>query len=136
MRLTNSAIIPGTLNVVLRHPLLLRPACGRRLVIGERAIWQAWLGDQRVWIHRWDHVPLHTVELLADIHLRQRFALSDGDSLCLAIDDGCCLPLRPWPSLIWGLAWQGRQSWDYTSWLYSPLARLFCRLFGASQRIP
>lgn len=135
-QVTRSCIFPGSLNLLLSHPLLLDPRHGQRLTFGELAIWPARLGILRVWIFRWQDAPLHCLEILADSQLRRQLALVDGAMVCVDVDDFCCIPLHSHQSLAWRLAWQGRRSWYYTSTHYHSVARVFCGLLGATQSIP
>ncbi|MCG5529697.1 hypothetical protein LRD18_02255 [Halorhodospira halochloris] len=85
-------------------------------------------------IYRWRGCPLHIVEVISAVHLREALMLSNDDTVILIIDSAFTdtPSLRAW--LAWLLLWAGRRSWYYRRgrWMVRQLQKLG-RLLGCSQ---
>jgi CTP-dependent riboflavin kinase len=76
----DAPVMPGTLNILLGFPAGLDPD---ECVITRkgRLFWSATLADHSVLIYRWDDCPLHVIEVLSPVALRERLRLCDDDTV-------------------------------------------------------
>jgi SAM-dependent methyltransferase len=129
-------IINGSLNVILKHPLMLHNGTAIKCSYGKdgsRQDWRGRLNGTDVWLHRWPRCPLHVVELLAPVHLRSHLGLSDGDEVVIEVraqDIGRISDVGRWA---WPLLWLGRRAWVYTDDRYLKVASRWGVRFGATQ---
>lgn len=132
-RATGEAPIEGTLNCILSKPI--RFSHESALFIGEegRMLWPASLSGTPVWIYRWRHAPLHVVELIASVYLREKLRLSDGDRIELLVQEKDIAPIRSADRLAWRICWLGRRNWSYKNDQYYFLTREWCIAHGATQ---
>ena len=131
---TGENLIPGSLNLILSKPVLLNLKTALLVSNGTRLLWRAELVDQPVWIYRFPHAPLHVVEVLSSVRLRDALGLEDGDTVTLHVPqvDADALSLRR--RLAWHFLWKGRGSWAYhKDWYYLRTRALSIDL-GATQK--
>lgn len=129
--LVGEEIVEGSLNLVLRYPLMLSTKNALRFGGGRYLLWPAESQGLSVWLLRWQDAPLHVVELLSSVHLRNSLRLCDGDLITVEMreaDRGEVPSLR---KLVWAFFWLGRRQWSYTR--YYSLTRPWCRRLGATQ---
>jgi hypothetical protein len=136
-RKLGASLVEGSLNIILSRPLLLRgdtavetrftPAAPLQLE------WPGRLNGQEVWLHRWHNAPLHIVEALSTVHLRERLNLADGDSVRVKVRKSDIAGVPVVGRLAWMLFWFGRTGWTYTHDVYVESAQRWCTEYGATQ---
>src|SRR5580658_9975920 len=117
--IVNEPLCPGSLNIVLNHPVRLVDAAGFAFDLDYRTLWRASLGGIDVWVYRWRETPLHVVEILSSVYLRGRLNLKNGDAVTLRLSKARIGELHFFERFIWALLWTGRRRWFYSSKLYS-----------------
>lgn len=131
--ITNEALIPGSLNVVLGRPVWLAPDRAIAFAHGRWLLWRGWLNGLPVWLFRWSIAPLHIVEILSSFHLRSTFNLRDGHQVRIKLDIDQLRPV-PWPAkFAWALIWAGRKTWCYSNDAYYDFVRAWGVQLGATQ---
>lgn len=130
--LLKQTLFPGSLNVVLRTPVVLRQVRASLFDGGRRMLWPARVNGKPVWIYRWHTCPLHIVELVSTTSLRQQFQLEDGDHIAMTVDREQIGTLRPWERVGWAVLWIGRRNWHYSKNKYAG----FCMILRASRQHP
>jgi hypothetical protein len=128
-----TALFEGSLNVLLDRPLLLRASTAVKVAGGRRLIWRALLNGHSVWAYRWPDAPLHVVEILSEVQLRQALGLNERERVTVSVSREDTLPVSPAASLVWALWWRGRLDWYYTGDRYKEYAKKGCRYFAATQ---
>jgi hypothetical protein len=134
--ITNEAIIPGTLNIILDRPLRLNEAEARFFGQNLRMLWPATLNGIDVWVNRWKDTALHVVEVLSSVHLRDRFGLKDGDRVTLTMHTDHIDRIGAMGRSVWAIVWVGRRDWYYTNDKYYDGLRKYCEALGAAQQSP
>jgi CTP-dependent riboflavin kinase len=129
-------VVEGTLNVILKRPVLLTNETAIRISVDDggppRRLWPARLNGTPVWISRRVH-PLHVVSVLAGVHLRSHFHLSDGDRVELEVRPFDVSRASLAGRLTWNFFWLGRKKWYYTRDRYLRRGEKWCARFGATQ---
>lgn len=110
---TGEELLPGTLNLCLREPVILNHATAVGFDRGLRMLWPGHIGDVSVWIYRWANARLHIIELIAATHLRTVLGVENGDTVIVEIEARHLKPVGLVQSLLWTLAWAGRRDWYY-----------------------
>lgn len=80
------APFPGTLNLLLDDPFLIRP----QLRFGKKGKYYGVLGEIEgvpCIVHRWRKAPLHVLEVIAAEKLRSHLNLTDGQRMSLHVPD-------------------------------------------------
>jgi hypothetical protein len=126
-------LCPGSLNVILNHPVRLVDAAGFAFDLDYRTLWRASLGGIDVWVYRWRESPLHVVEVLSTVHLRERLNLKNGDTVTLRISRGQIEKIHLLERFIWAALWTGRRHWFYSYKFYSSHTVRFGKELGATQ---
>jgi hypothetical protein len=129
-------LCPGSLNIVLNHPVRLLDAAGFSFDLDYRTLWQASLGGMDVWVYRWRESPLHIVEILSSVHLRKRLNLKNGDTVTLRVSRVQLGEIRLLERFIWAALWTGRRRWFYSHKFYSDHTVRFGKELGATQEQP
>lgn len=129
-------LCPGSLNLVLNRPVRLLDTAGFAFDLDYRTLWRASLGGIDVWVYRWRESPLHIVEILSSVYLRERLNLKNGDTVTLRIGRAQIGKLRYLERLIWSLLWTGRRRWFYLYKFYSNRTVRFGKDLGATQEQP
>ncbi len=129
-------LYPGSLNIVLNRPVRFLDPAGFAFDLDYRTLWRASLGGVDVWVYRWRESPLHIVEILSSVYLRERLNLKNGDTVTLRINRAQIGKLRYLERLIWALLWTGRRRWFYLYKFYSGRTVRFGRDLGATQEQP
>lgn len=104
--------VPGSLNLRLRNLQYLDESASHSKS-EMRLLWPAECRGKPVWLYRYRHAPLHSIEVLSTVHLRTEFNLSDGDALSIAVPSHFVLGLSLRRRLAWMLVWLGRENWIY-----------------------
>jgi hypothetical protein len=136
LAIVGKPLCPGSLNVILKHPLRLRDETGFSFDRGHRSIWRASLNGVDVWIYRWQLAPLHIVEIICGVNLRKRFNLQDGDRISLQVSDNQIEEIGLLSRFVWAAIWMGRRQWTYTNREYYESNMYGCMEFGAAQQQP
>lgn len=127
--------IDGSLNVVLRRPLMLKRETAIQIRFEQeedvQLQWPGKLNGLDVWLHRWDGAPLHVLEIMSTVHLRTHMNLSDGDEVQIAIRESDIGRVSGVGMLVWVLLWLGRTKYSYS--LSREPARRWSKRFGATQ---
>ncbi len=129
-------LYPGSLNIVLNRPVRFLDPAGFAFDLDYRTLWRASLGGIDVWVYRWRESPLHIVEILSSVYLRERLNLKNGDTVTLRISSAQIGKLRYLERLIWALLWAGRRRWFYLYKFYSGRTVRFGKDLGATQQQP
>jgi hypothetical protein len=129
-------LCPGSLNLVLNRPVRLLDTAGFAFDLDYRTLWRASLSGIDVWIYRWRESPLHIVEILSSVYLRERLNLKNGDTVTLRLGRAQIGKLRYLERLIWALLWTGRRRWFYLYKFYSNRTVRFGKDLGATQEQP
>ncbi len=122
LRYFGRTAVPGTLNVVLRQPLSLSLAKVGFVFEGRRFFWPATLGGIRCLAYRHKGCPLHVVEIVSDVHLREQLKLKDGDAVSLELEADLVSRVPPLARMAWRLAWSRREQLYYTNDRYTRIA--------------
>jgi CTP-dependent riboflavin kinase len=131
-----ASMVRGSLNIILKHPVMLKNGTARVTCYGNEKphfYWPGRLNGTEVWLYRWRSAPLHVVELLATVRLRTHLNLSDGDEVeveARARDIGRISGLG---RLTWMLLWSGRKNGTYANQRYYFPAQRWGKKFGATQ---
>jgi hypothetical protein len=129
-------LCPGSLNIVLNRPVRLLDTAGYAFDGDYRTLWRASLGGVGVWVYRWRESPLHVVEILSSVHLRERLKLKDGDTVTLRMSGTQIGKTHFQERFIWAALWTGRRRWFYSYKLYSNNTVRFGTHLGATQELP
>jgi len=129
-------LCPGSLNIMLNRPVRLRDAVGLTFDLDYRTLWQASLGGINVWVYRWRESPLHIVEILSSVHLRERLNLKNGDTVTLRMSKQQIGKIHFLDRFIWAALWAGRRHWFYSHKSYSNRTVRFGKELGATQERP
>jgi hypothetical protein len=124
------------MNLVLDRPLRLRAGGAFSFDHGKRMLWDATLNHVDVWIYRWTSCPLHIVEIVSPIHLRERFLLHDGDDVTLGVNAGDVERVSPRDRIAWAAFWLGRRRWTYSLASYFARVEDLAQRLGAAQQKP
>jgi hypothetical protein len=104
---------PGTLNVLLDGPVNLHLAHAS-IIIPKCAFWLVKFNGIDTLAYRWQHCPLHVVEIVSHLPLRNHFGLQDGAPV--ELDLGGAIAATPLTSKVcWWLLWRGRERLFYSS---------------------
>lgn len=102
--------VRGTLNLVLEEPVDLVWPPDLVMNGGRAFFWLSMIGKLPCLAYRWKTCPLHIVEIVSAVGLRETLRLSDGTIVEI------CLPTGPEPGsarrLVWSLLWENRPN-DY-----------------------
>ena len=129
-------LCPGSLNIVLNRPVRLLDAAGLAFDHDYRTLWRASLGGLNVWVYRWRESPLHIVEILSSVYLRERLNLKNGDTVTLRISKRYIGKIHFLERFIWAVLWTGRRRWFYSHKSYSNHTVRFGKELGATQEQP
>jgi Methyltransferase domain len=129
-------LCPGSLNVVLNRPVRLLDTAGFSFDRNYRTLWRASLGGINVWVYRWRETPLHIVEILSSVYLRERLNLKNGDAVTLRMSRAQIGKIHFQERFIWAVLWTGRRRWFYTYKSYSNHTVRFGKELGATQLQP
>ncbi|MEH6633787.1 MAG: DUF120 domain-containing protein [Halopseudomonas aestusnigri] len=98
---------PGTLNIVLDVPLLLKRADQldeKGKLFGVRGI----INDIPCLLYRFNYTPLHVLEVIAPVHLRKTFGLKDGQEIEILVSEENITSPTSWRCRVWELFYKGR----------------------------
>jgi hypothetical protein len=130
-------LVEGSLNIILKRPLMLKRDSAIVTQFSRQAPpqleWPGQLNGTDVWLHRWHNAPLHVMEVLSAVRLRQHLDLADGDKVFISIRQCDIGRIAPVGWLTWILFWFGRTRWTYTRDSYVEPAQRWGTKFGATQ---
>jgi SAM-dependent methyltransferase len=129
-------LCPGSLNIILNRPVRLLETAGFAFDLDYRTLWRASLGGISVWVYRWRESPLHIVEVLSSVYLRERLHLKNGDTVTLRISSAQIGKIHFPERLVWALLWTGRRRWFYSYKSYSSHTVRLGKELGATQEQP
>ncbi len=98
---------PGTLNVVLDKPYLLKNADqldAKGKLFGVRG----WIGDVPCLLYRFNYTPMHVLEVIAPVHLRKTLDLIDGQQIKISVSEDNFLTPSIWRNRFWELFYKDR----------------------------
>ncbi len=98
--LLGSAPYPGTLNVVLEQPIILKRAI-QLDAEGKKFGVQAAVNGVPCIVYRWLGAPMHVAEIIAAAPLRQALSLKDGQAVELSLPGKYAAPVVGWRLGIW-----------------------------------
>jgi hypothetical protein len=134
--IVKGTLYPGSLNVILNQPLRLLDTAAFMFSRQRRMLWPASLNGADVWIYRWCEAPLHVVEVLSTVHLREHLALKDGDDVILRVSHEQIGAINPVGRFTWVMLWAGRRHWFYSSDTYYNRILSLCEKLGAARQQP
>jgi len=113
---------PGTLNVILNRPLSLKG--GRPLdakakhfgVLGE-------INGIPCLIERWKGAPLHVLEIVSSVFLRETLGLKDGEFVELSVTEGSFIEPAGWRSWLWSVFYRNRLEGYYDATVFDGFQR-------------
>lgn len=126
-------LVEGSLNVILDRPVKLTVESAILFDDGKRLLWPATIEGQRGWAFRWVRAPLHVLEFVATVHLRQSLDLKDGSTVRIGIRSTDIASVSLAGRLAWFAIWAGRRHWFYSGSVYKEFAKRWARRFGATQ---
>lgn len=131
--ITGRELYHGSLNLILKRPVLLDDSAGYWWDENKRLLWPAQMNGQSVWLYRWRHAPLHVVEVLAEVRLRDHMKLRNNSCVEIAIPDDFVLPIPVVSRICWWGFWWLREDWSYQRDGYDGWAKPYCQRLGATQ---
>jgi 2-polyprenyl-3-methyl-5-hydroxy-6-metoxy-1,4-benzoquinol methylase len=131
---TGEDLIEGSLNLILMRPLMLSNDNALKFANGDGLLWRASLNGVAVYIFRWEDMPLHIVEVLSCMHLRNSLRLKDGDIVNIVIQNSDLDTIPPAGKLMWNLCYLGRRHWYYTNDKYAYFTTKLCEDFNGTQK--
>ncbi|MET0341049.1 MAG: hypothetical protein ABW252_08600 [Polyangiales bacterium] len=134
--LLGEELVPGSLNVILNRPFRFAEAAAVSFDAGARLLWPASIHGTPVWIYRWRRAPLHVVEVLATVRLRETFALHDDAAVAIRVSSERIGAVSWASTLAWSAFWLGRREWCYSNDRYYQRTARWCRRLGATQERP
>jgi hypothetical protein len=98
---------PGTLNVVLDEPFVLKG--GVQLdVKGKQFAVPARINGVPCLFYRWRGAPLHVAEIIAAVSLRKAAQVQDGVTVTLELPPSSVMAPAPWRAWLWKVFYAGR----------------------------
>lgn len=97
---------PGSLNIVLRQPLLLRVDRAAAVSPCRRYFWWAELNGLRCLAYRFPGCPLHVVEFVSDMQIRDALSLKDNDPVTIVMDRSAVADISPGQWIAWASLWK------------------------------
>ena len=122
---------PGTLNLLLENPVVFSDGAGFSL--GERIFVPARIPQVGlVLLHRWRGAPLHVVEVVSVVSIRQTLGVGNGEVVKLEVLQRDVVDLSWAQRFFHYLLWCGRSTWYYSNCKYSGLkiVRVIRHFFG------
>lgn len=103
---------PGTLNIILDAPVLLK---GGQVLDdkGKRIAIVAQIKDIPCLVYRWSGAPLHVVEVIAPVGLRHALSLRDGEKISIDVTPGHVKVPEKLNQKFWRLFYEGREKCYY-----------------------
>ena len=106
-RILGADPFPGTLNIVLEKPVILRG--GAQLdQKGKQFLVPLKINNTPCLVHHWSGRPLHIAEIISASPLRKTLALQDGQAIELVLRAKHAAQPALWRRLLWALFYKGR----------------------------
>lgn len=102
----------GTLNLTLEIPIELSPSNAFSSNDRRAFFWPVKFNGLPCLAHRWKRCPLHILEIVSHVRLREEFQLEVGDSVTVA---ACLDPISLPRLLCWRFLWANSGSLYYES---------------------
>ncbi len=112
----NANPYPGTLNIVLDAPLLLKKA-HKLDAKGKLFGVPGTINDIPCLLYRFNYTPLHVLEVIAPVHLRDTLGLKDGQEINISVSEENIAPPAPWRCRLWELFYKDRLEAYYDDYL-------------------
>lgn len=108
-------VYPGTLNLVLNTPILLNLDAGYSFNNGKRYLWKVTGSSSTppIYICRWLGCPMHVIELISTVKIRDIYNLQDGENFSLDIDNSIVKAIPIHRKIAWYALWKYRSAWYY-----------------------
>ena len=132
--ITKKRLIPGSLNIILLYPILLNKQTLSFNYDGrKKLIYPATIKNTEAFIYRWEKCPLHIIELMSSINLRNHLKLSDGSLVFVEINNNVVHKLSKTKMVGWNLIWKYYESSYYSDSYHCKIRRYLSNLFGINQ---
>lgn len=118
---------PGSLNVVFRQPLLLRVERTTTVSACRRYFWWAEINGLRCLAYRFPGCPLHVVEFVSDMRIRDALSLKDNDPVTVVMDQSTVADISSIRWIAWASLWKFDGQLFYTSDRYCRQTRRIVR---------
>lgn len=102
----------GTLNVLLNKPIHFDPDEAAVIAKDNRMFWPLKINGHPCLAYRWQGCPLHVVEVVSDVVLREQLGLEDNERVFL--QSSTARPASKLQHLAWTILWRGRSRWFYS----------------------
>lgn len=131
-------IVPGSLNLVLEHPIILNENDALKFDNGKRILLPVVFFDMKAWGYRWHGARPHVLEIASGCRLREQYHLSDGDTVNVYIKREFVQELGALGKLVHFAIWKWRGEWYYSKkwyhcWTSKWLVKYLERISGALQ---
>jgi hypothetical protein len=117
-------MVRGTFNVVLPAPVGLDPSSRLTFLEDGRSLWPVTVEGKPALAYRWPTCPLHVIEIISPMKLREDLGVGNGEFVSLGIDDGVLAPTKRRQLLSWQLLWRWRETRYYSNNIYPVFASL------------
>lgn len=121
-------LFPGTLNLIAKEPIVFKQDTAENGITSRFHFYSILLNGTECWVRSYPQCPLHILEVVLDVNLRENLQLNDGDEVQLEIAKKAIKPIGFMTNLLWILAWKGREFWFYRFNWYPKLISKFLNL--------
>ena len=121
----------GSLNLVLSEPLLLnKDFIDIYFDNDKRFLWSITIDGSNIpiYLYRWDGTPLHIVELVSTVNIRNNFDLKDNNQLEILIKKRHIKRVGLLARLSWVILWWKREDWYYTKNTYKKFIQNYFKI--------
>lgn len=108
---------PGTLNILLDQPVLLRKA-HKLDSKGKLFGVEATINGVPCLLYRFNYSPLHVLEVISTVHLRNELELLDGSEVEISILGDCIAKPSNWRCRLWRLFYADRLDAYYRDYMH------------------
>jgi hypothetical protein len=127
-RILGSEPYPGTMNVVVNAPFILRHAQtmdAKGKMFGVRGI----IDGTPCVVYRFHGAPLHVVEIISSVHLRTALGLKDGQTVRITIPKETVAQPAAWRLRLWKQFYDARPVAYYDDGLHKKFTRWGLKFF-------
>ncbi|UJP64177.1 CTP-dependent riboflavin kinase [Mongoliitalea daihaiensis] len=104
---------PGTLNIILKHPVYLDLKQADFSFDDTWYLFQAKVNNYPCYLLRFPKCPDHILEVVADTRLKSRIEFENEHGVKVDISGNYFLKATLKPNIFWRLFWWKRESWFY-----------------------
>lgn len=97
----------GTLNIVMESPFFIKKAT-QIDIKGKQFAILGHIGEIPCLIYRWHNAPLHVIEVISSVRLRDVLDLKDGYIINIQVRADKIRPVNAWRLSLWRLFYQHR----------------------------